>query len=214
MKIAGETGQERRAEGCGGQSRPRKVAASADKSGHRAKFGFPDSTQAKLAVDTRVRPRGRQDASNADSRRTPPGTVALCYPTAGCGRPHVRRCGRVTGRNPRDPVRSGSGGFARASGATLANRVNGRGAKPLPQGKPAGSEGRGSPVGASLLAIPAGKRFAQTSRRKAAPKGQTGALGGSRFACRSELARDSGGQTIASELAPTGFGEVPAYRVS
>jgi hypothetical protein len=26
--------------------------------------------------------------------------------TAGCGKPHVRWCGRVTGRNPRDPTRS------------------------------------------------------------------------------------------------------------
>ena len=36
-------------------------------------------------------------------RRTPPGTVALCYATAGCGNPHGRRCGRITGRNPRYP---------------------------------------------------------------------------------------------------------------
>ena len=28
-------------------------------------------------------------------------------PTAGCGKPHVRWCGRVPGRNPRHPTRSG-----------------------------------------------------------------------------------------------------------
>ena len=26
--------------------------------------------------------------------------------TAGCGKPHVRWCGRLTGRNPRGPIRS------------------------------------------------------------------------------------------------------------
>src|SRR6266851_9386827 len=30
-------------------------------------------------------------------------------PTAGCGKPHVRWCGRVPGRNPRHPTRSGGG---------------------------------------------------------------------------------------------------------
>ena len=30
-------------------------------------------------------------------------------PTAGCGKPHVRWCGRVPGRNPRHPTRSGDG---------------------------------------------------------------------------------------------------------
>ena len=28
------------------------------------------------------------------------------YSTAGAGKPHVRWCGRITGRNPRDPIRS------------------------------------------------------------------------------------------------------------
>ena len=32
-----------------------------------------------------------------------------CYSTAGCAKPHVRWCGRVTGRNPRGPIRSPEG---------------------------------------------------------------------------------------------------------
>ena len=40
-------------------------------------------------------------------------------PTAGCGKPHVRWCGRVPGRNPRHPTRS-----------PLARRIVGRGSGP------------------------------------------------------------------------------------
>ncbi len=39
-------------------------------------------------------------------------------PTAGCGKPHVRWCGRVPGRNPRHPTRSSRG---RNAGGVLAS---------------------------------------------------------------------------------------------
>ena len=32
--------------------------------------------------------------------------VTIACSTAGCGKPHVRWCGRATGRNPRSPIRS------------------------------------------------------------------------------------------------------------
>ena len=40
----------------------------------------------------------------------------LDEPTAGCGKPHVRWCGRVPGRNPRHPTRSGFRGSKRETG--------------------------------------------------------------------------------------------------
>ena len=40
-------------------------------------------------------------------------------PTAGCGKPHVRWCGRVPGRNPRHPTRSGD--LSASDGATVSS---------------------------------------------------------------------------------------------
>ena len=62
----------------------------------------------------------------------PRGIVAVCYPTAGCGKPHVRWCGRVTGRNPRDPIRlSEPGVFIRLDASWFKLAVETPGAQPL-----------------------------------------------------------------------------------
>src|SRR5207245_10873197 len=45
------------------------------------------------------------ECSEVKSLRVREGST-LDGPTAGCGKPHVRWCGRVPGRNPRHPTRS------------------------------------------------------------------------------------------------------------
>src|SRR5437899_11829097 len=59
------------------------------------------------------------ECSEVKSLRVREGST-LDGPTAGCGKPHVRWCGRVPGRNPRHPTRSGCGHAKQVLGGTSA----------------------------------------------------------------------------------------------
>ena len=50
-------------------------------------------------------------------------TTRLLSSTAGCGKPHVRWCGRVTGRNPRHSTRSYCGGGGGGGGGAPGPRA-------------------------------------------------------------------------------------------